>query len=239
MRLDKFFKRVKIKNTQLILLLLILVFVSTPYITKTYISILKNYHEYQNQKEQARLAKLIAEENSKVDAENSRRELLLKKYGITKLERVNSCQDKKRRCITQYQIPRVIINYLFGAYLDRKVGSEVMCGLCEGKYKAVDPKSKYFSCFNFDKFRPSSDVVLSKKQTQAINELKDLGFYSNNDKELAIDAMDKCDRLNFKESFEEFQKESPSIGNLIRENPKDPTLNTLSKSYINFTILNR
>lgn len=238
MRLDKFFKRVNIKNTQLILLLLILAFVSTPYIAKTYTSILENYHEYQTQKEQARQTKLIEEENSKVEAENSRREVLLKKYGITKLERLNTCPNSTRKCVTQYQIPKEIINYLFGTYLDARVNSHVICALCQGKYKAIDPKSQFFSCLNFSKFRPSSDVVLSKEQTQVINELKDLGFYSNNDKELVIDTMDKCDRLNFKDTFEEFQKEAPLIGNLIRENPKEPILNTLSKSYINFTILN-
>lgn len=228
----------KKENIILSLLVIVLLLVSLPYIVKAYSSLIGNYHNYQEQKAQDKLARDIAEENSKADRENARKEALLKKYGITKLETVNNCPDKTRKCVTQYQIPKEVIRYLFGIYLDARVSSKVICGLCQGKYKAIDPKSGSFSCFNFSKFRPNSDVVLSKEQTEAINELKDLGFYSNNDKELAIDAMDKCDRLNFKESFEEFQKEVPSIGTMLRENSKDPILNSLSRSYINLTILN-
>lgn len=238
MKIKEFLKKISHNNIQHILLSLILVILAAPYITKTYTSLLDNYHQYQIQKEQIRQTKLVEEENKKVDSENIRREALLKKYRITKLEKINGCQNLQKRCITQYQIPEEIMNYLLGAYLDARINSNVTCGLCQGKYKAIDPKSQHFSCFSFSKFSPSSDVVLSREQTQAINELKDLGFYSNNDKELIVEAMDKCDRLNFKDTFEEFQKEVPSITTLIRENPKDTILNSLSRSYINFTILN-
>lgn len=245
--------KVSKKNPQTTLLLIILLIISIPYITKSYTSIQENYHQYQAQKEEARKAKLVEEENrrineenSKVDVENTRRELLLKKYGITKLEKINNCQNQKIRCTTQYQIPKPVIDYLFGVYLDTKTSTNIEC---RKYFDYITKKDKYIDVKYCDKFFcrkyrtytelvTKSEVVLTEEQKQVISELKSLGFYSNNDKELVTGVMDKCDRLNFKESFEEFQKEVPSIGTMLRENPKDPILNSLSRSYINFTIIN-
>src|SRR5438105_1165901 len=90
-----------------ILLVAILIIVSILYITKSYSVIKDNYQKFQEQKAQHELDKAIEEENI-------RREMLLKKYDITKLEKINPCKDSSKKCTDRYIIPNEVINYLVG-----------------------------------------------------------------------------------------------------------------------------
>ncbi len=226
------------QNIVVILLITILLVLLFPTLTKSFSSAYKGYINYREQIAYQKLEKiqlkLLQEEETKENLENTRRYTLLKKYGITKLENYTSCSDSSKSCPIQFKIPDNVTNYLLGSYLDKRLNSSLNCKYSQGKNENnyVGNRINYTYLINLP-----IRAKLEEKEASITKELKELGYYVDNDKELFSNAFNECDRLNAGSLIEDFKKEVPAITNLIRENPKDPILDGLSKSYINFTIL--
>lgn len=233
-------------RVEILLLSLILLFVSFPYLASGHRSYLAWRKQEKNRSEQRKIEvsrALIYQENQKREAILARYNIthLEKKYKYTLLNEERSCTSNE--CTFNIAISDKIFSYMLGKLKDRKTSSTQQCKRYGDKYSEYCPNEPFGYCeINFDAYTPSSRRSQNATPSTVYATLARLDLLTNDFKTKVyrgfITEMGKCDRLNFESNFREFEKEETNIERMISENKDhDMIVKFIDRSYNDYKIL--